>query len=364
MTPPPAATGHEHLIARGVSKMKYFSFLLLFFVSCFLFFGCDDAEMMIEPVIDTQVDSEPVSGYTGVLHRVGTVERFGIGANDAMALEWNGTDLYMLAEYGRYPNEGSYLFRVDKETGIAGFVNTGARDLGGSFTQGRTFSRVLYVRPSDLTWSSLNNKMFASCYVIDEVVSIGLDSGAADRTGGELSYCSEDREGIPQVFTIGYDGLDFYTLAKTHSVAGRNIFGLFRFSGSFGCVYPVAEGITFQLDKFYPDSMCWIENEMYVSERANGVLCIIDLETGELKFVARWTYDELPPDHYIHSMSTGEDSGFTQMPVDHDGSGYQYVNRGENLNFTFPSIRGIAFNGQNMYVVDYYTDALYRVGRN
>ena len=54
MTPPDTAIGHENLIARGVSKMKYFSFLLLFFVSCFLFFGCDDAEMMMEPVIDSQ----------------------------------------------------------------------------------------------------------------------------------------------------------------------------------------------------------------------------------------------------------------------------------------------------------------------
>ena len=364
MTPPPAATGHENLIARGVSKMKYFSFLLLFFVSCFLFFGCDDAEMMMEPVIDSLVDSESVSRYTGVLHRVGDVERFGSGANDPVALEWNGTDLYMLAEQGNYPYEGQYLFKVDKDLGRAQKVNSGARDLGGSFAQGRSFTRVLYVSPNDLSWNWVKEEMFGVCFVIDEVVSIGLDSGIADRTGGELSYCLEGKEGIPQGFTLGYNGLDFYTLAKTHSVAGRNVFGLFRLSGSFGCVYPVAEVITFQLDKFYPDSMCWIENEMYVSERLNGALCIIDLEMGGLDLVARWTYNELPPGHYIQEMDTGDDSGFTHMPDDYDGSGYQYVNRVANLGFKFPSIRGIAFDGQDMYAVDYFTDALYRVGRN
>ena len=346
-----------------MKNMKWFS-LWIFLVGCFLFSGCDETGMMMEPVIDTFVDLELASRYTGILHRVGNVNRFGSGANDPVALEWDGTDLYMLAEQGFYPIEGQYLFKVDKDLGTAYKVNPSARDLGGSFSQGRTFTAVLHVRPNDLTWSSSNKKMFASCFSIDEVVSIGLDSGMADRTGGKLSYCLEDRESIPQVFTIGYDGLDFYTLAKTHSVAGKNVLGLFRFSGSFGCVYPVAETLTFQLDDFYPDSMCWIDGKMYVSERFNGVLSIIDLDTGELDIVARWTYDELPPDHFIQVMSTSEDSGFTEMPEDYDGSGYQYVNRGENLGFKFPSIRGITFDGQNMYAVDYHTDALYRVSQN
>ena len=68
--------------------------------------------------------------------RVGNVQNFGSGVDDPVALEWNGTDLYMLADRGVYPNEGQYLFRVDKETGQATMVNPGARDLGGSFGGG------------------------------------------------------------------------------------------------------------------------------------------------------------------------------------------------------------------------------------
>ena len=124
MPPPDTKIGHENLTARGVSKMKYFSVLLLLFFG-FLFFGCDEAELMVEPVIssvetgEAQSDVTAISRYTGVLYRVSDVERFGSRANDPVALEWNGTDLYMIAEEGYYPNKGEYLFRVDREMGTS-----------------------------------------------------------------------------------------------------------------------------------------------------------------------------------------------------------------------------------------------------
>ena len=69
----------------------------VFFFVCFVFsflFGCDDAQQMVSPVIDggaVGVVETPFpsvdSRYTGVLHRVGSVQRFGSGANDPVALE-------------------------------------------------------------------------------------------------------------------------------------------------------------------------------------------------------------------------------------------------------------------------------------
>ena len=367
MTPPDTAIGHENLIARGfqMKNMKWFSFFLLVLISCSSFLSCDDAEVLVEPVIGSLESSEPVSRYTGVLHRVGDVERFGSGANDPVALEWDGTDLYMLAEQGFYPYEGQYLFKVDKDLGRAQKVNSGARDLGGSFAQGRTFTAVRHVRPNDLAWSSLSNKMFGVCFVIDMVVSIDTVSGLAGRlTSEKLSFCLEGDERRPQGLVLAHDDIDFYMLSWTENPLGDRIVMLSEVSNSFRCSTPIVEISGLGLDVSIPDSMCWDGEWMYVSERLTGSLSILDLETGELNLVARWIYDELPPDHFIQVMATGEDSGFTQMPVDYDGSGYQYVNKSENLGFKFPSIRGIAFDGQNMYAVDYHTDALYRVGQN
>ena len=340
----------------------------VFFFVCFVFsflFGCDDAQQMVSPVIDggavevvetlfPSVDSR----YTGVLYRVGTVERFGIGANDPVALGWNGTDLYMNAEQGFYPNEGEYLFRVDRNTGAAGFVNTGARDFGGSFAQGRTFTQVYGVSPRDFAWTSEGGgQMFGVCLVLDAVVSIDVDSGFAGRTAEHLSYCMEDRDRIPQPFAFGFDGIDFWMVASTN-LLGKKVLELIRVSPDFECTFLIGEV------SGKPVSMCWDGESMYVSEMYTRSLCVLDLETGELLPVGKWIYSELPSGYYIQDKHTGLDSGLTQMPSDHDGKNYFYVNRAENWGFDFPDITGIAFDGQNMYVVDYFTDALYRVGRN
>lgn len=92
------------------------------------FIGCDDSSSI---VLDEFLQEGPgiLSPYTGELHRVGTVEKFNVGAKNPVALEWNGTDLYMLAYQGLYQNRSQYLFQVDKETGEATLVNFGAPDL-------------------------------------------------------------------------------------------------------------------------------------------------------------------------------------------------------------------------------------------
>ena len=252
-----------------------------------------------------------------------------------------------------------------KDLGHAQKVNSGARDLGGSFAQGRTFTAVRYVRPNDLAWSSLSNKMFGVCYVIDMIVSIDTVSGLAGRlTSKDISFCLEGDERRPQGLVLAHDDIDFYMLSWTENLLGDRIVMLSQLSNSFRCSTPIVEVSGLGLDLSAPDSMCWDGEWMYVSERYTGSLSILDIQTGELNFVGRWTYAELPVGHYIQDRNTGEDSGLTEMPVDYDGSGYQYVNRVENLGFKFPSIRGIAFDGQDMYAVDYFTDALYRVGRN
>ena len=325
--------------------MKLFSLSILFLVSCFLFIACDDARVFVEPVIGFSEISVPVSQYTGVLHRIGDVERFGSGANDPVALEWDGTDLYMLAEQGGYPTEGQYLFKVDKDLGSAAKVNPGARDLGGSFAQGRTFTAVRHVRPNDLAWSSLSNEMFGVCYVIDMIVSIDTVSGFAGRlTSRKLSFCPEGDDRFPQGLVLANDGFDFYMLSWTENLLGDRVVMLSQLSNSFRCSTPIVEVSGLGLDLCIPDSMCWDGEWMYVSERSTGSLCILNLVTGELSLLARWVYDELPLDHYIQVMGTGEDSGFTEMPADYDGSGYQYVNRVENIGFKFPFIKGIAFD--------------------
>ena len=349
----------------------------VFFFVCFVFsflFGCDDAQQMVSPVIDggavevvetlfPSVDSR----YTGVLYRVGTVENFGRRVEDPMALEWNGIDLYMLAEYGNYPNEGEYLFRVDRNTGAAGFVNTGARDLGGSFTQGRVFTQVKGVSPDDLAWRQGfgdSGEMFGVCFVVDAIVSIDVETGLAGRINDGFLECLDGDEGVLEGQALGYNGVDFFMSGTIQNLSGEKFLGLSRISGNLGCPVPIVEITSPQLGPVYPVAMCWDGDGMYVSEMHTQSLCILDLETGEVSLVGKWVYSELPLGYYIQDKNTGRESGLTEMPLDHDGRNYHYVNRAKNVGFDFPDITGIAFDGQDMYVVDYFTDALYRVGRN
>ena len=84
--------------------------------------GCGDTELVVSSILEISEGAQQ-SRYTGVLYRVGTLEKFGLNVEDPEALEWNGTDLYMVAQHGRWTNESDYLFRVSRETGKATFVN-------------------------------------------------------------------------------------------------------------------------------------------------------------------------------------------------------------------------------------------------
>ena len=242
-------------------------------------------------------------------------------------------------------------------------VNPGARDFGGSFTQGRTFTQVKGVSPNDLAWNENTDQMFGVCFVIDAIVSMDVFSGFAGRIGGKLSYCLENDQRIPQGRTLGYNGLNFYMSATTNNLLGEKIIELSLISGNFQCSTPIAEIRSIALKAVLPVAMCWDGEQMYMSEKYSQSLSILDLQTGELTPIAKWSYTKLPPGHYIQDKHTALDSGLTKMPITHNGKNYHYVNRAKNVGFDFPNITGIAFDGQNMYAVDYFTDALYKISK-
>ena len=348
--------------------MKYVSFFLLFFVSFSLFFGCDDTQMVIDPVLSSLETGEfsQISEYNGLLHRVGSVEKFGLNVEDPVALEWDGVEFYMLAEQGR----SKYLFRVDRETSVASMVNRGASDFGGTFDQGRSFTKVFGVSPSDLAWRADTGEMLAVCPVIDSIVGMDIESGVAIRINREDDYCLLNEDGYPRIgsgVALGYDGITFYMAGITRfsNEDGREpLSELYRISGNLRCATRVGSAIQFDVGEYSPTSMCFDGENMWMAGSVTKSLYVLDLETGRAIFVAEWRYAVLPLGHYIQDKNTGLDSGLVEMPLDHDGRNYSYVNISENIGFDFPDITGIAFDGQDMYAVDSFTDALYRVGRN
>ena len=178
--------------------VNYFYCWICLLVFCALFVGCDDAELMVSSALESS-ELTLESRYTGVLYRVGTLEKFGRNVEDPEALEWNGTDLYMIAQHGRWTNESDYLFTVSRETGKVTFVNPGARDFGGTFTQGRTFTQVRNVRPVDLSWNPVENRMYGICPVLDAIVSIDIITGLAGRISWKEKFCLLDENGDPLI---------------------------------------------------------------------------------------------------------------------------------------------------------------------
>ena len=149
--------------------MKLRPNLLLLLITLFItsFLGCGDTP---ESIVLDQILREVSnfhSPYTGGLQPIGTVDNFGLNLEVPVAIEWNGKKLYMLAEHGKFESASQYLFTLDRHTGIAAFVNSGARNLGGSF-HGRSFTQVLHVEPRDMTW--VNSGMIAACPVLDSIV--------------------------------------------------------------------------------------------------------------------------------------------------------------------------------------------------
>ena len=172
------------------------------------FLGCGDApESIVLDQIIREVSSFE-SPYTGGLEPVETVDNFGLNLDDPTALEWNGKTLYMLADHGKLGKPGQYLFTLDRHTGIAAFVNRSAKDLGGSF-HGRSFTQVLHVEPTDMTWIPSANSMMASCPILDSIVFLNLETGFASRMSWLRDFGLTNEDGSPQYAGprgIAFDG--------------------------------------------------------------------------------------------------------------------------------------------------------------
>lgn len=327
-----------------IKKFALLLFLLL--VLC----SCDDAPQMIETIIS---DPIPTSEYTGILRRVNnTVEKFGTNADDAVALAFGNNTLYMLASKGNYPNEGQYLFTLDRHTGTADVVNPGARNLGGDFSQGRGFTQVYGVSPKDMTW--YHDTLLAICPVIDSTVAINPETGFAERLHTRKDFCLFTEDGYPQlgggiaITTVEEDSgmlrVFIAGVARGKTSTGYRIHaGLYRMSDNPSCAKRVGNIEAFGIEETTPYAFCTIGNTVYMSGGNTGALHIIDLDTGEAHFVAKWDYSEIPPGHAVQEIGG-------------------YVNLEENVGSqTAPWVTGLAYDGKNMYAVCGFTDALYIV---
>lgn len=349
-----------------LQKIQRKMLLLIFFLAVALV-GCDESDLLVldQVVSEAQV---PVSSYTGELHRVGTVEKFGRNVESPDALEWNGESLYMLADRGRYTNKGQYLFKVDRETGEAFMINAGAKDLGGSFSQGRGFTQVLYVSPTDMTWHP-DGQMLAICPVLDSIVTIDLETGLAGRITFNKDFClrfpegdSEfDREfggypviGAGRALAWTDNGLYMWgiSLRSTRIVdkGYRSFGGLYEISDNLRCATPIGSPVYFGQPSEgppYPDegeayaySFCSDGEHLYMSGADTRALYIVDRNTGELTFVADWYFSEPPPGYAFHELGL--------LDVEENVLGGIWIT-------------GLTFDGQDMYAVCGFTDALYIV---
>ena len=346
--------------------LKRFATLLTLLTALFIFNACDDAPQITEPIIN-EILTEPIpttqSRYTGKLRRVGTVKQFGVRAESPDALEWNGDSLYMLADHGSWRNSGQYLFKVDKETGEAVKVNPGAKDLGGSFSQGRGFTQVLYVSPSDMTWDPIGQQMFAVCPVIDSIVAIDLETGLAGRISWKKDYCLRypegdtdfDKEfggypviggGIALAWT--HQGIYMWGMSRRSTALnerGFPSFGAFyEISDNWTCAIPVGDPVEFgqgKIGESHAYSLCEANGQLYMSGADTRALYIVDPNTGDLTLVADWAFSEIPQGYAIH-----ESGGIHDLENDVLGGIW---------------ITGLTFDGQDMFAVCGFTDALYIV---
>ncbi len=323
--------------------------LFVFVLFVFCLFGCDDTAV-IQPLLEET--SSVVSPYTGVLKRVGTLKNFGSNVGDAAALEWNGESLYMIAEMGGYRNRGEYLFKLDKETGEATVVNGSAIDLGGSFRGGLSFTQVYGVDPWDMVWlpppDGIKGSMLATCPKLRQIVEIDLETGFAKRLTRNKGYCLLD-ESRTTVFEeevvlsrgIGFLNGELYASGvKERNIAPNpRIVEIFLVGYNFRCFLdlPVSDGAG--IGSRPPHAMSSDGERMYMAGQAPNGLYVLDLETGKRELIAEWSLKELPEgiEHY---------------------EGVYYFDVEKN-SISHLDITGLAFDGERMYVVDHWSDALY-----
>ena len=326
--------------------------LLLFFVFCL--FGCDDASI-VEPLL-VEMPSV-VSPFTGNLKRVGTLKKFGSNVGNAAALEWNGESLYMIAERGVSTSRGEYLFRLDKETGLATVVNGSAIDLGGSFRGGRSFTQVYGVDPWDMVWlpspEGYEGVMLAACPKIRQIVEINLETGFAERLTSRKGYClldesrtSELEEEVVLARGLGFlDGKLYASGVKERNIAPNpRIVEIFELGVNFRCLIDLPQGDGAGIGPWAPLAMSSDGRQMYMAGEGPYGLYVLDLDTGKQTLVAEWYIPVLP-------------DGYTR----YDPYYYHHV---ESNTMGRIDITGLAFDGEEMYAVDHWTNALYVLERN
>ena len=349
--------------------------LIIFSLTNFLSCGDTPESIILEQVLQETLTHE--SPYTGKLIRVGNTEKFGLNLDDPVAIEWNGEQLYMLANQGRYTNKRQYLFTVDRFTGNASMVS-GIMNLGGSFDQGRGFTQVLYVSPNDMAWHP-EGYMLAVCPVIDSIVGIDIEKGTASRVTFQKDFCLRTDDGYRVIGAgraLAHDGKDLWMWGITGRSVEQNNLGnksfaqLYKFSHPeiAKCVIPVGNPIIYGrteaehdadfqsfLDgksahpslpdegEAHASTFCFDGQHLYASGIDTRGLYIVNRSTGELHFVAKWEFAITPPGYEKHELGG-------------------YLNIEENILAQWaPSITGLAFDGENMYAVEGFTDALYKV---
>ena len=330
--------------------------LLLTAVALISFGSCHDPGSILLNQVLQDIPAH-VSPYTGGLQRIGTVSNFGLNLDHPVAIEWNGEQLYMLASQGINQNKSQYLYTLNRETGAAKIVNPSARDLGGSFKGGRTFTQVYAVSPWDMAWIpapkdsrvSQTGNMIAICPVMDALVVIRLNTGIAGRIHGQSDYCLRTENGdkiIGGAGGLSYNGSDLYMIgtARYSNRDGRPPFAeLFQVSGNFRCAIRISENPPQQFDvgESTPYALAFDTEYLYMSGANTQALYIINQQTGKAHFIATWHFTPMP-------------KGFR---VNRAGDIHDIEN---NINGNI-WITGIAFDGLNMYAVDAFTNGLYKL---
>lgn len=310
--------------------------LSLFFTLIFsiLTIGCGELDPHVLSTLD-QITQQPQSPYTGRLIPVSNVKQFGIGAEDAVALEWGNGKLYMLADHGTGANHAQYLFTVDHNTGIAEFVNSSAMDLGGS----SNFTQVRHTEPTDMSWVPLPNNhigypgyMIGICPIIDSIIVIDIETGHAKRINREKGYhilnttrdTALNQHIIHATAITHFTQKKFFMTGRTNKVHNN---ALFQIHEDFLYANTITENppINFNINETVPYTLCYDDTNLYMTGADTQSFYIINQYTGEATFISNW-----------YSTNTPK----------------------KNQNF---QITGLTYNGHSMYAVCYSTDTLYKL---
>ena len=239
-----------------------------------------------------------------------------------------------------------------------------------------------------MTWHP-DGFMLAICPVIDSIVTIDLETGLAGRITFQKDFCLRYPEGdsdfdkefggygvIGAGRALAWTEQGLYMWGKTGRSnqlveRGYKSFGqLYKIGENFQCATPVGNPIFYgrteaehdaAIQAFYdgkaahpalPDegeahasTFCFDGQHLYASGIDTRRLYIVDRMTGELHFVAKWEYAETPHGYEKHELGG-------------------YLNIEENVLAQWaPSVIALAFDGQEMYAIESFTQALYRVER-